>query len=500
MPVMNMQALGGEHQVLLDFFDKSLHQEEVLVFGDLMLDRYLFGDPGRISQEAPVLVVRHRTQNENPGGAGNVACNLAGLDLKVRVIGVVGEDSEGSRLLGLLRTAGVETDGVVRLANRPTTTKSRVVSGRHQLLRIDIEETDELPSDCIRTLLRSAQLKEPSRPRAILLSDYAKGVISPPLAQAAIAAGRQFGIPVLVDPKGTDWNKYRGATMASPNRIELAEATKSSMHDLDGLLSAGEDLRRRLEFDFLAVTLGEQGIFLLDEHGKHHFPPQAREVFDVSGAGDTVLATITAALIAGFDRHAALRLANLAAGIVVGQVGTVPIERKRLREAAAQLAIPSHVQKICDANEAARRAGDWRRQGQRVVFTNGCFDLVHAGHALHLEEARRFGNRLIIGLNSDRSIRGLKGDSRPIQSQQDRAILLASLASVDAVVIFDEPTPLQLVLAVRPDVMVKGNDYAKENIAGAREVESWGGEVITLPLVEGRSTSVLIEKIREQRT
>jgi D-beta-D-heptose 7-phosphate kinase/D-beta-D-heptose 1-phosphate adenosyltransferase len=307
-------------------------------------------------------------------------------------------------------------------------------------------------------------------------------------------------IPVLVDPKGADWSKYRGATMATPNRIELAEATGIAVQDLDGLLAAGEALRCKLELDYLAVTLGEQGIALLDEEGLRRFPSQAREVFDGSGAGDTVIATIAAALIAGFDRREAIQLANLAAGIAVGRAGTVPIQREDLRMAVVQLAEPGLDDKICDANEAARRADGWRRQGHMVVCTNGCFDLVHAGHALHLEQARRLGNRLIIGLNSDLSIRGLKGDSRPIQNQQDRAFLLASMAAADAVVFFDEPTPLQLVLAIKPEVMVKGNDYAKANIAGAAEVESWGGQVVTLPLMEERSTSGLLAKIRKENS
>ena len=463
-----------------------------------MLDRYLFGEPARISQEAPVLVMRHQRQNENPGGAGNVACNLAALGLAVKVIGVVGADAEGDRLLGLLSGAGVNTNFVHRSPDRPTTTKSRVVSGRHQLLRLDVEETGEFSFEIAQSLRNTIQESRAPEPKALLLSDYAKGVVTYEVAQAAISAGKRLGIPVLVDPKGPDWAKYKGATMASPSRIELAEATRVTPHDLERLLAAGEVLRQELEFDFLAVTLGELGISLLDEHGMHRLPSEAREVFDVSGAGDTVIATITAALIAGFDRREALQLANVAAGIVVGRAGTVPIDREALREAVPQLGGHRHRDKICDAKEAARRAEAWRRMGQKMVFTNGCFDLVHAGHALHLEEARSFGNRLIIGLNSDNSIRGLKGDSRPIQCQEDRAILLASMSCVDAVVIFDEPTPLNLVVTIRPDVMVKGNDYAKENIAGAAEVESWGGDVITLPLVEGRSTSTIIERIRSQ--
>jgi D-beta-D-heptose 7-phosphate kinase / D-beta-D-heptose 1-phosphate adenosyltransferase len=472
--------------------DRKRH---VLVVGDLMLDRYLTGTAGRVSQEAPVLVLRHQRESENPGGAGNVACNLAGLGLSVQVVGAAGQDANGDRVLQLLNGAGISTNGVIRCASRPTTTKSRVTSGAHQLLRIDHEDASELsPADSDQLLQRFERATNP-RLVAIVLSDYAKGVVSPEVAQAAIALGKRMGIPVLVDPKGNDWTKYHGATMASPNRIELTDATGESVNDLDRLLAAGESLRRRLEIEFLAVTLGEQGIVMLDDKGMARLPSQAREVFDVSGTGDTVIATVTASLIARLNRREALELANIAAGVVVGRVGTVPITREELRAATCAASENDLRNKICDAREAARRTRTWREQGRRVVFTNGCFDLVHAGHALHLEEARRFGDRLVIGLNSDSSIRWLKGDSRPIQCQEDRAILLASMSSVDAVVIFDEPTPLDLVLAIRPDVMVKGNDYAKSAIAGAKEVESWGGQVVTLPLVEGKSTSGIIERI-----
>ena len=489
----------GNRKISMEFFEEGVRGASVLVVGDLMLDRYLFGEAARISQEAPVLVMRHRRQNENPGGAGNVACNLAALGLAVNVIGVVGTDADGDRLLGLLSAVGINSDLVHARRARPTTTKCRVVSGRHQLLRLDVEETDDFQLDLVQILKNSVQQTRLAEPKAIVLSDYAKGVVTFEIAQAAISIGKQLGIPVVVDPKGPNWAKYHGATMASPNRIELIEATGFSAHDLEGLLAAGEALRQKLDFDFLAVTLGELGIALLDEHGMHRLPSEAREVFDVSGAGDTVIAAIAAALIARINRREALQLANIAAGIVVGRAGTVPIDREAFREAVAQFGGHGHRHKICDAKQATRRAETWRRLGQKVVFTNGCFDLVHAGHALHLEEARSFGNRLILGLNSDLSIRGLKGNSCPIQNQQDRAILLASLASVDAVVIFDESTPLQLVVEIRPDVMIKGNDYAKENIAGAAEVESWGGQVITLPLVEGRSTSAIIERIRQSQ-
>jgi D-beta-D-heptose 7-phosphate kinase/D-beta-D-heptose 1-phosphate adenosyltransferase len=473
----------------------ALGPAEVLVVGDLMLDRYLISTPARVSPEAPVLIVRHERETENPGGAGNVACNLAGLGLCVSILAIVGEDDAGQRLVRKLNESGVKTGGVLHIPNRPTTIKSRVTSGMHQLLRIDVEDTGPLPVPIIESLVEQLNKRVDSHTRAILLSDYAKGVVCPEIAQAAIALGRRVGIPVLVDPKGPDWAKYHGATMATPNRSELAQATGESIHDLDRLLAAAEKMRRQLELSFFAVTLGEQGITLLDEGEMQQLPSQAREVFDVSGAGDTVIATTAAALVAGFDRRRALELANLAAGIVVGKAGTSPIHREDLCQAIMDATRSNLRSKICDWSEAARRVENWRRQGQKIVFTNGCFDLVHAGHALHLEDARRLGNRLIVGLNSDRSIRGLKGEARPIQIQQDRAILLAAMAAVDAVVTFDEPTPMRLVLAVRPDIMVKGNDYAKEEIAGAADVESWGGKVVTLPLFKGKSTSAIIEQI-----
>jgi D-beta-D-heptose 7-phosphate kinase / D-beta-D-heptose 1-phosphate adenosyltransferase len=496
MDMDRARAFGGKLRQLLD---DHFQRAPVLVVGDLMLDRYLDGSTGRISQEAPVLVMRHQRERLSPGGAGNVARNLAGLGLSVHIIGTVGKDRDGEALLELLAERGIKSEGVVPCPARPTTTKCRVTSGSHQLLRIDTEETTDLPAESTTRLLQQIERAIDLSPRAIVLSDYAKGVVTKEVAQAVITLGRRLTIPVLVDPKGADWNRYCGATMVSPNRIELAEATGVPALDLDRLLNAGEAMRRDLGISFLAVTLGEQGIVLLHEDDRVHLPSRAREVFDVSGAGDTVVATIAAALIAGAGREEALELANLAAGIVVGKVGTVPIEFDELRDAAARVAGPGLRYKICSTKEAARRAECWRRQGEKFVFTNGCFDLIHAGHALHLEEARQQGDRLIIGLNSDSSIRGLKGPTRPIQCQDDRAVLLASMSAVDAIVIFEEPTPLNLVVAIRPDVMVKGNDYAKSAIAGAAEVESWGGRVVTLPLVAGRSTSSIIERIQTTR-
>jgi D-beta-D-heptose 7-phosphate kinase/D-beta-D-heptose 1-phosphate adenosyltransferase len=484
------------HAQYLHAIDCQFGRADVLVVGDLMVDCYLFGQIQRISPEASVPILKQNSRRENPGGAANVSLNLARLGFNVQVLGVVGDDAEGSLLLKCVQSEDLSLNGIIRVPDRPTTTKTRLVCGRHQLLRIDVEELGPLLESVSDELLQLS-LKALPTVAAVVVSDYAKGVVGPELARQLIAAARQRGIPVIVDPKGSSWDKYVGATLVTPNRSELGEATGESVEDLEKLLTAGEKLRRTLHIDCLAVTLGERGIVALDDAGRREFPSEAREVFDVSGAGDTVVAAATAALVGGLGIDDALRFANVAAGLVVGRFGTVPIDRQELRAALDRTSPANLESKICSLENAIGRVRHWQARGDKIVFTNGCFDLVHAGHILHLAKARQLGDRLIIGLNSDSSIRGLKGPDRPIQGEKERAILLAGLGSVDAVVIFQDPTPLDLIVALCPDVLVKGDDYLPQNIAGAREVESWGGQVVTLPLVPGHSTSAIVKRIRE---
>jgi len=468
----------------------------VLVLGDLMLDRYLWGRVERISPEAPVPVVRLENETERLGGAGNVAANLAGLGLDPVLIAQVGADADGDALKRRLGEVGIDSGGLIVSAARPTIAKTRVIGGHQQMLRLDREQVGPLP-DAERERLHRAALAACDRDdlAAVLLSDYAKGVLDPELCQAVIRRARARGLPVLVDPKGRDWARYRGATSLTPNQHELATLTGVAAHDTAALLAAGEGTRAALGLDFLTLTRGEHGIALLQPDAVQLIPAQAQAVFDVSGAGDTVIATLTAALVGGIAPAEACHLANVAAGIVVGQVGTAPIERDALLHALEVEEAIGQADKIVRLDALQRRVAVWRARGDTIVFTNGCFDLLHAGHVTYLEAARQLGQRLIVGLNTDRSVRALKGPQRPVIDEHDRARVLAALEAVDAVILFDEDTPLALIQALRPDVLVKGSDYREDQVVGGAEVRAWGGRVELVQLVPGRSTSGIVARI-----
>ncbi|MBF0339952.1 MAG: D-glycero-beta-D-manno-heptose 1-phosphate adenylyltransferase [Magnetococcales bacterium] len=478
----------------------GFHGHPVLVAGDLILDRYIWGEVSRISPEAPVPVVRILRESSRCGGAAHVAVNLANLGLVPRICGWVGEDEEGRLLKRLLGQAGVATGGIHSLPDRPTIAKTRVIGGRQQMLRLDLEQTDPVSeavwSNFVQHVL--TELHREPRPGAVILSDYGKGTLAEPVCQAIIQQARAIGVPVLVDPKGMHYDKYRGATTLTPNRRELAEAIPMAGGDLERLLAAGELLRQRIEADFLAVTLSELGIALLEgEEPPIRIPATAREVFDVSGAGDAVIAVLAAGMTAGLPRLDALHLANLAAGVVVGKVGTSPIYREELMAALFSEEALAQADKISpNLENALSRIEAWRQKGERLVFTNGCFDLLHAGHVTYLEKARNLGNRLIVGLNTDRSVQAIKGPTRPVIRQEDRARVLAALASVDMILLFDEETPIELIRAIRPEVLAKGADYTADQVVGGGEVPSWGGRVALIPLEPGRSSSNILHHIQ----
>jgi D-beta-D-heptose 7-phosphate kinase/D-beta-D-heptose 1-phosphate adenosyltransferase len=471
----------------------------VLVVGDLMLDRYLVGDVGRISPEAPVPVLKLAGERAVAGGAANVARNLIGLGLAVTLAGVRGDDAEGAMLSGLLADAGIGQDAVLVDRGRPTTSKTRVVGNAQQMLRIDAEHTAPLPSALAAALVEavSAGLQGSD---VLLLSDYAKGVLTGDLCQRLIAAAKAQDVPVLVDPKGQDFSRYRGATLLTPNRAELALALGADAADLDDLLAQAAMLREQLGLGQLVVTLGELGMALVDAGGTTRVPAVAREVFDVSGAGDTVIAGIAAGRAAGLDPIDTAHLANLAAGVVVGHRGTAAISVDELAAAIAGEAALEQAAKVRSLDAMRVQVDQWRSEGQRVVFTNGCFDLLHVGHVTYLERARRYGQRLVVGLNTDRSVRALKGPERPLIGEQDRARVLAALAAVDAVVLFDQDTPIELIRALRPDVLAKGADYREEDVVGAAEVKSWGGQVVLVPLVAEQSTTGIVARMRPGAT
>jgi len=480
------------HEILA-LLEGGFGELKVLVVGDLMLDRYILGEVDRISPEAPVPVLRHAHRYDRPGGAANVAMNLAGLGCKTLLAGFWGDDTERRELEKFLEKAKVDTTGVVTTA-LPTISKTRIVGRQQQLLRLDIESLQK-PNQVDQQRLLNAAVSLVDKVHAVVLSDYAKGVLSDELCAAVIRAARAKGVPVLVDPKTPDLSKYSGATMVCPNLNELAAATGLAAHELDTLLAGGEQQRREHEIKYLCVTMSEKGIRVLSEAGTYHSAARAREVFDVSGAGDTVIATLAAGFAGGLKVETAVELANLAAGIVVGKVGTVPIAQHELIAALTPSSGVAMGEKIIDRDLLARRVAEWRAAGETIVFTNGCFDLLHVGHVTLLEDCRKFGSKLVLGLNTDASVQRLKGPSRPVVGERERARVMAALAAVDAVVLFDEDTPLELIRALQPNVLVKGGDYSVETVVGHEDVIASGGRVEIVPTVQGFSTSNIIRKL-----
>jgi len=469
-------------------------RKRLLVIGDLILDRYLWGDVRRISPEAPVPVLHYRREAERAGGAGNVALNIAGLGLEVAIAGFAGADEARDQLVGILTQADVDAAGIVTLADRPTITKTRIITGHQHVLRVDAEELGPINRAHFDELLECSRQLLSGNVDGVVLSDYAKGVLNEEVCQTVIGLAREKGIPVFVDPKGTDYDRYANATVLTPNLAELQLATGVDSRDTDALVEAGRKMVVELGIEYVVLTRGADGMTLISPDATEHGSAVAREVFDVTGAGDTVIATLAAAQTAGLGWKDMLHVANLAAGIVVGKVGTAAIDQTSLLQS---IHATSHglMDSVYPLEELCGLVQEWRDRGEQIVFTNGCFDILHAGHVSYLQKAAQEGNRLIVAINTDRSVRELKGDSRPVTSQDDRACVIAALAPVDAVVFFDETTPLKVIETLRPDVLVKGGDYTREQVVGATEVESCGGRVVLVPLVDGHSTSKLIKKI-----
>ncbi|MFO7858370.1 MAG: bifunctional D-glycero-beta-D-manno-heptose-7-phosphate kinase/D-glycero-beta-D-manno-heptose 1-phosphate adenylyltransferase HldE [Ectothiorhodospiraceae bacterium] len=461
---------------------------QVLVVGDLMLDRYWTGDTSRVSPEAPVPVVRVNATEDRPGGAGNVALNIAALGGGAGLQGLTGDDPASGDLAGRLEAAGV-TCRFQRLTGQPTICKLRVMSRRQQLMRLDFEEPFRgVDDDAFLTAYRHGL----EQAQVVVLSDYAKGTLRD--VPALIDAARAAGTPVYVDPKGQDFSRYRGADLVTPNSAEF-QAVVGECPDAATLGERARAMLAELDLGALLITRGEHGMTLVPRDGETlHLPAHAREVFDVTGAGDTVIAVLAAARAAGADLPVATALANVAAGLVVAKVGTAQVTPAELRHALHGQGQPDRGP--VDRATLAALVDDARARGERVVFTNGCFDLLHAGHVAYLQQARALGDRLIVAVNDDASVRRLKGGDRPLMPLDQRMEVLAALAAVDYVVPFSEDTPEELVRAVSPDVLVKGGDYAPEAIAGGDHVRARGGEVVVLDFVDGVSTTGLIQRIR----
>lgn len=464
-------------------------QAPVLVVGDVMLDRYWHGATTRISPEAPVPVVKVEQIEDRPGGAANVALNIAALGAPAWLVGVTGQDEAADSLAERLHAAGVDAH-FQRIASQPTIVKLRVMSRHQQLLRLDFEEpfvtdADALLAD-VGTLL--------DRVKVLILSDYGKGALKN--HQALIQAARTRNIAVLADPKGKNFSIYRGASLITPNLAEF-EAVVGRCSDEAELVARGLKLLAELELGALLVTRGEHGMTLLRQgFPALHLPARAREVFDVTGAGDTVISTLATALAAGEELPQAVALANLAAGIVVGKLGTATVSAPELRRAVQRE--QGVGRGVMTLDQLLPVLEDARAHGEKVVFTNGCFDILHAGHVAYLEQARAQGDRLVVAINDDASVARLKGPGRPINSVDRRMAVLAGLGAVDWVVSFAEDTPEALLEKVRPDVLVKGGDYGLEGVVGADIVLAYGGDVKVLSFVDSCSTTAIVEKIRER--
>lgn len=460
---------------------------EILVVGDLMLDHYIWGSCDRISPEAPVQVVKIANETHRLGGAGNVVQNLLALGAKVSVASVVGDDEVGLRIKNMLSELGAGGGLILSEKGRESSIKSRVMASHQQVVRIDKESAVKinLESELVQKVTENLR-----NFGVVLLSDYGKGVLSDKVCQDIINECVQLGIPVLIDPKGNDYSKYKNATLLTPNRKEASEATDIAIKNTIDLRAAIMKLKNELNLKYSIVTLSEEGIALFDKE-LEIFPAEAKEVFDVTGAGDTVLATLGFMLASKKDIKEAIKMANLAAAVVVAKIGSATANFGEIEELLRSRANAEFEHKIKSAEQVAEILS--QRGDKKVVFTNGCFDILHVGHTRYLAKARDFGDILIVGLNSDASVRRLKGESRPINSQLDRACVLSGLGFVDYVVIFDEDTPLELIKKLRPDILVKGADYEGKEVVGSDIVK----DVRLVEFVDGKSTSAIVKRIKD---
>lgn len=471
-------------------FDKAVKQRRILVFGDVMLDKYYCGSVDRISPEAPVPIVRVLKEYETLGGAANVASNLAGLGCHVVMAGTTGNDQENERLCRLLGLKGIDSSGLFA-TNRPTITKLRVCAQQQQMIRLDFEETafiEQLAEEAIKSYVWTMI---DDGIDGVAISDYAKGNCTSGLCTYIIQRCHHANIPVLIDPKGPSWEKYRGASIITPNVKELGTVFGTEIPNEDGpIVSYALTARKRFEIAQILVTRSSKGLSLINDLSVVHTPTRSQKVFDVSGAGDAVAAVVIASLAAGLTAVEAVPLANLAAGVVVGKAGTNAINSDELMTAAKQNSSP-HKRQVLSRDEVVQLVEQCRREGKKVVFTNGCFDILHKGHLALLENSKAIGDFLIVAINSDESVRRLKGIGHPIVNDSDRARIVAALEPVDCVVIFSEDTPRDLIQAVRPDILVKGGDYREDEVVG----REFAKEVKLIPFENGYSTSLLLERI-----
>ena len=473
---------------MIDLQGKS---PKLLVIGDLMIDHYLWGSCERISPEAPVQVVNVKSESAVLGGAGNVINNLNALGAQVDVISVVGGCEISDELKVLLKNINVSTQHLITQKDRITSKKSRIIASQQQVVRYDRESTDEINSESQKQILDTFNSIITDYD-GVLLSDYGKGVLTKELTTSLIAIANKNNKKVLVDPKGLDYSKYKGAYLLTPNKKEASEAMQVNIKDDASLTQAITQLKTECDLDVSLITLSEQGVAIYDDRLRTH-PTVAREVYDVTGAGDTVLASLGFALACGVDIDDAVEFSNLAAGVVVGKIGSATATLNEIIEYESSLNKSTSDEHIKTLGEITTLSEELKSRGKKIIFTNGCFDILHAGHVRYLETAKSYGDVLILGLNSDRSVTALKGENRPINTQLDRAYILAALEAVDYVVVFDEDTPYDLIKAVKPHVLVKGGDYKGKEVVG----QDIADELKLVQFVDGKSTTRTIEKIQK---
>jgi D-beta-D-heptose 7-phosphate kinase/D-beta-D-heptose 1-phosphate adenosyltransferase len=474
--------------------DGSKKKIKVLVVGDIIYDEYIWGNIERISPEAPIPVLEWLGDNSALGGAANVAHNLSQLGAQVYLVGVIGGDERGHKLKELLRNSGIKTKGVITDPKRPTTCKTRILAHNQQILRIDKELIQPISNQIEKQILRHIMGIGPEM-CGIIVSDYLKGLLSESLLEQLISMAKEWERLVVVDPKGRDFSKYRGAYALTPNIKETEIASGMRIMTDEDLENAAKRLFQLLNCHMILVTRGKDGLSLFQEKKlPTHVPTEAKEVYDVTGAGDTVISLFSLSLFRGYDPINAAHLANAGAGIVVGKLGTSPISRRELEDFLTGQSLYQS-KKILSLSELLPIANLARAQGKTIVFTNGCFDLLHVGHIQYLQKAKALGDILIIGLNDDNSVRSLKGDPRPLIGQEERANILAALGCIDYIIIFSELTPGALIRNIKPSILVKGGDYTLDQVVGRDIVESYGGRTEIIPYMPGYSTSGLIEKI-----
>ncbi len=474
----------------------NIQAKNILVVGDIMLDTYFTGDINRISPEAPVPVFKKDKERSVLGGAANVAANLDAAEQNVSMMSIMGNDLIGDEMMENFHRRGIHTDLLMRLSDRRTTVKTRLLAGNsQQVIRMDVEDAVPISSELCAQMLSMLKAKIDSF-SVIILSDYMKGLLTFEFTQGVISLANEHGVPVIVDVKDPKIEKYKDAFLLKPNLNELRSLTRMPAHTDDEIIEAADFLRRQGNHKYVLATCGPRGMVLAGEDSSYFIKSVAQEVFDVTGAGDTTIAYFAACMANGFGMKECVDIANTAAGIQVSKVGTSLVYWREVRSALSKKAV--HVeQKLL--NGKALREFRKTHEEQVVVFTNGCFDILHSGHVKYLREAAKLGEVLVVGLNSDASVKRLKGETRPVNSQEDRAEVLCALGFVDYVVIFEEDTPLELIKVIQPDVLVKGGDYTRENVVGADFVMSRGGELFLIPFVEGKSTTSIIKKIEAMK-